>query len=108
MAAVLKTEVPQGTVGSNPTRSASLWGTMHLTYHESSPDNTPDRPTREIDFKSEHWEAKLPSLLALRVTPEMMEVAEGIASASDVEGLETSRLESLVRAIVYLADRRLD
>ncbi|MGO9701175.1 MAG: hypothetical protein ACLPX7_18135 [Xanthobacteraceae bacterium] len=50
-------------------------------------------------------EACLPSLEELEIRPEILEAAGEIADASDVPGIETERLEFLVRIVVW-ADRR--
>jgi NTP pyrophosphatase (non-canonical NTP hydrolase) len=61
----------------------------------------PDRPA--LDLTNERWGEALPSLAALGVTEEMLEVAEEIAGQSDVLGVERHRLELIVRAVIYLA-----
>jgi len=47
---------------------------------------------------------KLPSLNELGVTREMMEAVEEISSGADGYGIETWRLQVLVRLLLHLAD----
>lgn len=45
----------------------------------------------------------LPECRRVQVPPEILAVAEEFAASSDVLGIETSNLEELLRAVLYLA-----
>jgi len=58
------------------------------------------RTGRRIDVSPEAISA-IPTLAELQVPPEILEAAAEIADASDVPGVESGKLEALVRLVVY-------
>ncbi len=62
-----------------------------------------DRPVRHLDsVYIGGTPTNVPSLEALGVTMEMMEVAEEIVSGSDVLGVERTTLETLIRVVIWM------